>query len=72
MLLLYDGDYFACGLSDLQGEYVYDEVLQTKWCKPTGDDADRETSLRDLTIINIVISKVSALSCILIVCDNGI
>ncbi len=64
MLLLYDGDYFACGLSDWEGEYVYDEVLLTKWCKPTGKDADRETSLRDLTIIHIVLSKVSALSCI--------
>lgn len=64
MLLLYDGDYFACGLSDWEGEYVYDEVLQTKWCKPTGKDAERETSLRDLTINHIVISKVSALSCV--------
>ncbi|KAK2906858.1 hypothetical protein Q8A67_005843 [Cirrhinus molitorella] len=43
-----------------EGEYVNDEVLQTKWCKPTGKDADTEAQLRDLTIIYIVMSKMAS------------
>lgn len=61
MLLLFDGDYYACSQSDWKGMYVYDEELQTKWCKPTGLNADREADLRGETLDNIAWSKVNAM-----------
>ncbi len=61
MLLLFDGDYYACSQSDWKGMYVYDEELQTKWCKPTGLNADREADLRGETLYHIVFSKVNAI-----------
>ncbi|XP_026054250.1 calcium homeostasis modulator protein 5-like [Carassius auratus] len=47
-LLFLDGDYFACGMTDWKGVYVYDQELNRPWCKPT-EKTQNETVLRDLT-----------------------
>ncbi len=50
-LLLFEGKYVACGMAHWEGDYVLDEELQIKWCKPTGmsDAGVNETELRELT-----------------------
>lgn len=62
-LLLFEGDYVACGMTHWEGDYVLDEDLQIKWCKPTGvrDGKANETELRDLTENVIFYSRVSLL-----------
>ncbi|XP_016422708.1 uncharacterized protein LOC107751481 [Sinocyclocheilus rhinocerous] len=62
-LLLFEGEYVACGMAHWEGDYVLDEELQIKWCKPTGvgDGKVNGTELRELTEKNIFYSRVSAL-----------
>ncbi|KAK9976462.1 hypothetical protein ABG768_021667 [Culter alburnus] len=47
-ILLLDGDYVACGMTDWKGVYVFDNPLNRSWCKPT-EGIRNETELRDLT-----------------------
>ncbi|KAK9978569.1 hypothetical protein ABG768_020314 [Culter alburnus] len=47
-ILLIDGEYVACGMTDWNGVYVLDEELNRFWCKPT-EKIHNETELRDLT-----------------------
>uniref|UniRef100_A0A673KMQ9 Si:dkeyp-122a9.2 n=1 Tax=Sinocyclocheilus rhinocerous TaxID=307959 RepID=A0A673KMQ9_9TELE len=49
-LLLFEGEYVARGMAHWEGDYVLDEELQIKWCKPTGvrDGKVNETELREL------------------------
>ncbi|KAK9967672.1 hypothetical protein ABG768_002051 [Culter alburnus] len=62
-LLLFEGEYVACGLSHWEGDYVLDEELQIKWCKPTGvkDTRGNATDLRELTEKITFYSRFSAL-----------
>ncbi|CAM4657533.1 unnamed protein product [Leuciscus chuanchicus] len=57
-LLLFEGEYVACGMVHWEGDYVLDEELQIKWCKPTGVNA---TDLLELTEKLIFYSRFSAL-----------
>lgn len=47
-LLFLHGEYFACGMTDWKGVYVFDKELNRSWCKPT-EKMQNETVLRDLT-----------------------
>ncbi len=60
-LLLFEGKYLACGMSHWEGDYVLDEDLQIKWCKPTrmSDAVVNETELRELTEKITFFSRVS-------------
>ncbi|XP_016422709.1 uncharacterized protein LOC107751482 [Sinocyclocheilus rhinocerous] len=62
-LLLFEGEYVACSMAHWEGDYVLDEELQIKWCKPTGvrDGKVNETELRELTKKIIFYSRFSAL-----------
>lgn len=66
-LLLHDGDYFACGATDWDGVYVYDDELTVKWCKPTGEDADIEAQ-RNRIVTFLLLSQVSVIKCTLCCC----
>lgn len=46
-ILLLDGDYVACAMTDWKGVYVLDKELNRSWCKPT-EGMQNETELRDL------------------------
>lgn len=60
ILLLFDGDYIACSKTDWNGEYVLDDKLNIKWCKPTELIPGRnETELQNLTLSFIYESQVS-------------
>ncbi|XP_056112309.1 uncharacterized protein LOC130089165 [Rhinichthys klamathensis goyatoka] len=62
-LLLFEGEYVACGMVHWEGDYILDEELQIKWCKPTGlkDAGVNATDLRELTEKLIFYSRFSAL-----------
>ncbi|KAF4097582.1 hypothetical protein G5714_021590 [Onychostoma macrolepis] len=62
-LLLFEGEYVACGMAHWEGDYVLDEELQIKWCKPTGvrDGRVNGTELRELTEKIIFYSRFSSL-----------
>ncbi|ROL40892.1 hypothetical protein DPX16_9886 [Anabarilius grahami] len=62
-LLLFEGEYVACGLAHWEGDYILDEELQIKWCKPTGvkDPRVNATDLRELTEKITFYSRVSIL-----------
>ncbi|KAL1251477.1 hypothetical protein QQF64_019273 [Cirrhinus molitorella] len=62
-LLLFEGEYVACGMTHWEGDYVLDEELQIKWCKPNGvrDGKVNATELRDLTENIIFYSRFSSL-----------
>lgn len=47
IILLLDGDYFVCYMTDWNGVYVFDEQLNRLWCKPT-EGMRNETELRYL------------------------
>ncbi|XDV22693.1 hypothetical protein PO909_027539 [Leuciscus waleckii] len=48
IILLLDGNYFACAMTDWKGVYVFDKELNRSWCKPT-EGMRNEKELRDLT-----------------------
>ncbi|KAF4097586.1 hypothetical protein G5714_021594 [Onychostoma macrolepis] len=51
ILLLIDGEYVACSKTDWKGEYVFDDKLKIKWCKPTEMIPGRnETTLQKQTL----------------------
>ncbi len=56
---LFEGEYVACGMAHWEGDYILDEELQIKWCKPTGirDGRVNGTELRELTEKNNVLLK---------------
>ncbi len=60
-LLLFEGKYVACGMAHWEGDYVLDEELQIKWCKPTGmsDAGVNGTELQELTEKITFYSRVS-------------
>lgn len=62
-LLLFEGEYVACGLAHWEGDYILDEELQVKWCKPTGvmGAEMNATDLLELTEKITFFSKVSVL-----------
>ncbi|XP_016295770.1 uncharacterized protein LOC107653539 [Sinocyclocheilus anshuiensis] len=62
-LLLFEGEYVACGMAHWEGDYVLDEELQIKWCKPTGvrDGKVNGKELLELTEKIIFYSRFSAL-----------
>lgn len=62
IILLLNGEYVACGLTDWNGVYVSDEKLNRSWCKPT-EGTRNETELRDLTNKYIHRSQVNILYC---------
>ncbi|XP_043078429.1 uncharacterized protein si:dkeyp-122a9.2 [Puntigrus tetrazona] len=64
-LLLFEGKYVACGMAHWDGDYVLDEKLQMKWCKPAGVNG---TELRDLTEKITFYSRISALVLLLVLC----
>ncbi|XP_073718354.1 uncharacterized protein [Misgurnus anguillicaudatus] len=35
IILLIDGDYLACSLTTWEGNYVFDNEINMKWCQPT-------------------------------------
>lgn len=47
IILLFDGDYVACGMTDWKGVYGFDKELSRSWCKPTRVMRN-EAKLRDL------------------------
>lgn len=60
IMLLLDGDYVACSFTKWKGEYVLDDKLKTKWCKPTESIPEGdETELQILTLSYISTSQVS-------------
>lgn len=60
IMLLLDGDYMACSKTDWKGEYVLDDELKRKWCKPTEFISGRdETELQILTFSYIHKSEVN-------------
>ncbi|KAK2906859.1 hypothetical protein Q8A67_005844 [Cirrhinus molitorella] len=50
-LLLFEGEYVACGMAHWEGDYILDEERQIKWCKPTeiSDAGVNRTDLLELT-----------------------
>ncbi|XP_056112650.1 uncharacterized protein LOC130089378 [Rhinichthys klamathensis goyatoka] len=64
-LLLFEGKYVACGMAHWEGDYVLNEELQIKWCKPTGVNA---TDLLELTEKLIFYSRLSALALLSVLC----
>ncbi|XP_026091223.1 uncharacterized protein LOC113064596 [Carassius auratus] len=69
-LLLFDGAYIACGMAHWEGDYVLDEKLQIKWCKPTGinDTEVKGTELLHLTEKITFYSRLSALALLSVLC----
>ncbi|XP_026054751.1 uncharacterized protein LOC113040693 [Carassius auratus] len=60
IILLLDGEYIACGMTYWNGVYVFDDVLQNFWCKPTEETESKTlTELRNLTSKYIHQSQVS-------------
>ncbi|XDV22696.1 hypothetical protein PO909_027542 [Leuciscus waleckii] len=64
-LLLFEGEYVACGMVHWEGDYVLNEELQIKWCKPNGVNA---TDLLELTEKLIFYSRLSALALLSVLC----
>ncbi len=59
ILLLFDGEYVACSKTDWKGEFVLDDKLKIKWCKPTELTPGRnETELQKQTLSYISASQV--------------
>ncbi|XP_051763765.1 uncharacterized protein si:dkeyp-122a9.1 [Ctenopharyngodon idella] len=58
IILLLDGDYIACAMTDWKGVYVFDVELNRSWCKPT-KGMQSETELQDLIRMYIHQSRVS-------------
>ncbi len=50
IILLLDGEYVACAMTDWNGVHVFDDELNKLWCKPT-EELQNETKneLRNLT-----------------------
>ncbi|XP_050950405.1 uncharacterized protein LOC127153389 [Labeo rohita] len=69
-LLLFEGEYVACGMVHWEGDYVLDNELQIKWCKPTGmsDAGVNRTDLRELTEKFTFYSRLSALALLSVLC----
>jgi len=44
VILLFDGDYLACGFANSDGDYVFDEKLNISWCKPISEDNNTRSS----------------------------
>ncbi|XDV22735.1 hypothetical protein PO909_027578 [Leuciscus waleckii] len=69
IMLLLDGDYIACSQTYWKGEYVLDDKLKIKWCKPTGLIPGRnENELQILTLSFINKSQLSALALLSVLC----
>ncbi|KAK7136901.1 hypothetical protein R3I93_017078 [Phoxinus phoxinus] len=49
IILLLDGDYVACAMTDWKGDPVFDNQLNRSWCKPV-ESFRKETVLRNLTL----------------------
>lgn len=60
LLLLYDGDYLACALTNWDGVYTYNETRHIRWCEPE----ENKDSKLSVTFLSIVMSKVSVPYCI--------
>ncbi|XP_056303679.1 uncharacterized protein si:dkeyp-122a9.2 [Danio aesculapii] len=69
-LLLFEGEYVACGLAHWEGDYVLDEGRQIKWCKPSGmnDNETIRTDLLELTEKITFYSRLSALALLFLLC----
>ncbi|XP_016295771.1 uncharacterized protein LOC107653540 [Sinocyclocheilus anshuiensis] len=69
-LLLFEGEYVACGMAHWEGDYVLDEELQIKWCKPTGMNhaGVNGTELLELTEKISFYSRLSALAVLSVLC----
>ncbi|XP_003201067.1 uncharacterized protein si:dkeyp-122a9.2 [Danio rerio] len=69
-LLLFEGEYLACGLAHWEGDYVLDEGRQIKWCKPSGlnDNKTIRTDLLELTEKVTFYSRLSALALLSLLC----
>lgn len=63
VLVLYDGQYFACGCTDWEGNYIYSEHL--KWCKPENATEERRVQLTQRVKYLYMYSQVRA-------CSNGV
>lgn len=63
-VLLLDGEYVACGMTNWKGVYVFDKELSRSWCKPT-EMIRNETELRELTRYFIQQSQVNITYCII-------
>ncbi|XP_056098724.1 calcium homeostasis modulator protein 5-like [Rhinichthys klamathensis goyatoka] len=48
IILLLNGEYVACVMTDWKGVYVFDKELNRSWCKPT-EGMRNEKELRELT-----------------------
>ncbi|XP_016311896.1 uncharacterized protein LOC107665500 [Sinocyclocheilus anshuiensis] len=58
IILLLDGDYVACAMTDWKGVYVFDQELNRSWCKPAAEMRN-EAELRDMIRQNIYYSRIS-------------
>jgi len=61
LILLLDGDYVACAMTDWKGDPVFDYHLDRSWCKPV-ESFQNETVLRDLTLKYIHHSQVNTIN----------
>ncbi|KAL1251463.1 hypothetical protein QQF64_019259 [Cirrhinus molitorella] len=69
-LLLFEGEYVACGMAHWEGDYILDEERQIKWCKPTeiSDAGVNRTDLLELTEKITFYSRLSALALLSVLC----
>lgn len=63
VLVLYDGQYFACGFSNWEGSYASIENL--KWCRPENATEERRTELTRRVTFLYMYSQVRP-------CGNGV
>lgn len=63
ILFLLDGDYVACGMTDWNGVYKFNNQLNRCWCKPT-EDTRNEMVLQDLMHKYIHWSQVNIMYCV--------
>uniref|UniRef100_A0A8C2CFY0 Si:ch73-338d8.5 n=1 Tax=Cyprinus carpio TaxID=7962 RepID=A0A8C2CFY0_CYPCA len=61
-MLLLDGDYVACAMTDWKGVYVHNFELNKLWCQPI-KGLRNDTELRDLTRSYIHQSQVNCRAC---------
>lgn len=67
IILLLDGDYVACAMTDWKGDPVFDNQLNRSWCKPV-ESFRKETVLRNLTLKYIHQSQVNTIYCMSFSC----
>lgn len=67
ILLLIDGEYIACSKTDWKGEFVHDDKLKIKWCKPTELIPGRnESELQNLTLSYVSLSQIQGFILLLV------